>query len=269
MKALKRIGFFALLALAPALMAPTGGLPSRPKFQAVGINTPPLAAAGSLAVANQGVFSLAAVTNTYPISISSSLPGIWVNESDQAADNRAWNFLADGKQLRIQAVNDAGTVADNIIIASRGSGTVISQIDIGSASNPIIAGNGVPMTPTTGTFTATLNGVGTTVQGTASYYTIGKMVMIVIPALTGSSNTTSMSITGIPSALWPVSTQQMAFTSTLLVDNGALCSTCNGEISSGGTMNFYKGTSLTGFTNGGGLKGLNAGTKAVFTYSLL
>jgi hypothetical protein len=54
-----------------------------------------------------------------------------------------------------------------------------------------------------GTFTATLTGISGSSTGTASYTRAGKKVTLYIPALTGTSNTTACTITGMPAAIRP------------------------------------------------------------------
>jgi hypothetical protein len=54
----------------------------------------------------------------------------------------------------------------------------------------------------TGTFTVTATGFsGTAPSGTATYVIIGRQVTLVLPALTGTSNATTFTITGIPAAI--------------------------------------------------------------------
>lgn len=61
--------------------------------------------------------------------------------------------------------------------------------------------------PDVGTsFTATLTGVSGTVTDTAYYYKLGKTVILTLPTLTGTSNATSKTITGLPSAIAPART---------------------------------------------------------------
>lgn len=61
---------------------------------------------------------------------------------------------------------------------------------------------------TSGTFTGTLTGVTGTVTGTVYWERLGDVVVLRIPQLLGTSNTTACSITGLPSALWPAQLQR-------------------------------------------------------------
>lgn len=55
-----------------------------------------------------------------------------------------------------------------------------------------------------GTFTATATGMTTTVTGTARYVKIGTQVTLMLPELSGTSNATTFTITGLPALLVPV-----------------------------------------------------------------
>jgi hypothetical protein len=63
-----------------------------------------------------------------------------------------------------------------------------------------VGGNTIATT-TNGTFTATLTGVTATVTVTARYNTIGNVCFLYIPALNGTTNSTSCTITGLPTAI--------------------------------------------------------------------
>lgn len=62
---------------------------------------------------------------------------------------------------------------------------------------------GVP-SYTESTFTATATGMTTTVTGTARYTKIGTQVTVMLPVLSGTSNATTFTVTGLPGALAPV-----------------------------------------------------------------
>lgn len=58
-----------------------------------------------------------------------------------------------------------------------------------------------------GSFVVTLTGCTTSPQTTARYARSGKLVLITIPVLRATSNTTACTVTGIPSALLPTAGQ--------------------------------------------------------------
>lgn len=63
-----------------------------------------------------------------------------------------------------------------------------------------------------GTFTVTLTGVDAVVTATAAYVLIGNMVILYLPTLSGTSNSTSKGISGIPAAIRPANAQQQFVT---------------------------------------------------------
>jgi hypothetical protein len=111
-----------------------------------------------------------------------------------------------------------------------------------------------------GTFTAAATGFsacsvgslsGSTCTATASWVRVGKMVSVKIPNITGTSNSTSLTITGWSAAIQPPS--QTVAAMVAINDNG---SSYAGELSlSGGTATLFIKTaasSITGtFTNSG------------------
>lgn len=106
----------------------------------------------------------------------------------------------------------------------------------------------------TGTFTATATaGLTTTPSGTATYMQVGKQVTIMFPALTGTSNSNALTISGIPAAIRPTTAQTVAIgsflNSTATEGGGGL------KINTDGTCNLYKNGG-TGNLTGSGTKGL-------------
>lgn len=119
-----------------------------------------------------------------------------------------------------------------------------------------------------GSFTATLTGMTTTVTGTVFYRITansagtGKLcVLYNIDAITGTSNTTAMTMTGLPAACQPTALSR----STLIaVQDNTTAVTANASVN-GGTVTFGMGAgfSATGFTNSG-TKGLYGGTSITY-----
>jgi len=121
----------------------------------------------------------------------------------------------------------------------------------------------------TGDFTATLTGFSGTVTGTVEYQRTGRLVVLYIPSLiNGTSNSGSMTMTGIPAELVPDTPPQSGFV-PLVYDGG------NGV---GGAFTFQLGvlsfdvlaTAVTGDRLGrqafqsSGLKGLFTGTTIMY-----
>lgn len=116
----------------------------------------------------------------------------------------------------------------------------------------------------TGTFTATLSsGCTTTPTGTASYTVIGNQVTITIPAITCTSNTTGITISGVPSTLAPATScagSNCGFFAGITEDNGTNGLTSCLQYRSVGFLDFglatVSGTHIqcipgTGFTSSG------------------
>lgn len=55
-----------------------------------------------------------------------------------------------------------------------------------------------------GSFTATLTGCTTSPTGTVNFIKQGKQVRLIFPDITGTSNTTAATLTGLPAKLWPL-----------------------------------------------------------------
>lgn len=76
-----------------------------------------------------------------------------------------------------------------------------------SGRGPTAAGL-VDMTPDTGTFTSTFTGLTTAVTCTSTWSRIGKLVTLALCAGSGTSNSTSFGMTGLPAAIQPASISQ-------------------------------------------------------------
>ncbi len=117
------------------------------------------------------------------------------------------------------------------------------------------------------TFTITLTGVSGTVTATAKYRIVNGMVFLYIPAIYGTSNSTSCSLTGLPSEIIPVTTYQLPMAANCFSDNSALATGVSAEIQGvGGQILFIKSGSYTGFTAANN-KGISNST--LLTYMLV
>ena len=144
----------------------------------------------------------------------------------------------------------------------------------GSITSPTVEGYGptaaalVDMTPDTGTFTITYTGFSSAVTGTASWARIGKLVVLTLPAGSGTSNATSLTATGLPAAIQPATANTMgALPGNVVQDSGAYVN-CAYTINAG-TITFFNGAteSTTANWHATGTKGfLNA---AFAVYSIL
>lgn len=88
----------------------------------------------------------------------------------------------------------------------------------------------VDMTPDTGTFTVSATGLTTVPTGTATWARIGKLVTINIPAITGTSNATTFTLTGLPSAIQPATITSTLCIGSPVTNNGTLLGNCQGNV---------------------------------------
>ncbi len=137
------------------------------------------------------------------------------------------------------------------VFSVRGNGEV-------KASGSLVA------TRSGGTFTVTATGMTASVTGTATYEKIGNLVGIRIPALSGTSNFGELTVTGIPSGLWPtidVNTANIIY----VTDNGNNFIGAAAMSSSDGHIQLYKapvnlttqGIDITSSFAGSGNKGMS------------
>lgn len=142
----------------------------------------------------------------------------------------------------------------------QGTGTV-------NTTGLFINGVGVPSATApgaSGSFTGTLSGFGSATTGTVNYYITGGVVTLyILAAISGTSNGTGMTMTGLAGAVTPVHAQGIT-TSSQMEDATAQCMGA-GVVDNSGTITFQKaavsGTAIifntSGWTNTG-TKGLLA-----------
>jgi hypothetical protein len=95
------------------------------------------------------------------------------------------------------------------------------------------------------------------VTGTGAYARAGNLVQILLPDLSGTSNATTLTVTGIPAALTPTRTVR---TWAALSDNGVFLT---------GVARMNAGvTTVTLFTSLAGAGFVASGTKGVFSLGL-
>ena len=153
---------------------------------------------------------------------------------------------SDSTDFAVGAINNLYLFADSATSPSFAVfGTAAPTI---KGWGPIAAGL-VDMTPDTGTFTITYTGMTTAVTGTAVWSRNGNNVTLFFPAATGTSNSTSMTATGLPATLAPARAQAHNVPSFSLETGGAIPTTDANDISiaTSGTVTFYLNGSATGF----------------------
>lgn len=111
----------------------------------------------------------------------------------------------------------------------------------------------VDMTPDTNFFTGTLTGMTTTVSGTCFWERHGRHVMLFIPAMLGTSNANTLTLTGLPAAIQTsrsltvqVPDWSMENGSTVVTNTAALFTAATGTITFLGTSGSGSGWNATG-----------------------
>lgn len=159
---------------------------------------------------------------------------------------------ASGANLTaLNATNIASGTLDN----ARLPATINAATDLQINSASIFA---------SGTFTATLTGCTTSPTGTATWYRAGNIVTLVLPVLTGTSNTTACTITGLPAGIQPATLADQYQRLAICVDNGSNVDAIARIQDASGTITLNK-ASLAAFT-ASGTKGLSV--ESVITYLL-
>lgn len=126
----------------------------------------------------------------------------------------------------------------------------------------------------TGSVTVTLNGVTGTVTAVAQYFVFGSIVTFRVPQISGTSNSTSMTLTfsvnGLLASIAPFQAQNITVSATQ--DNGAAVynqiATVAPAVLGNMTIAFYKNGSATGWTNTG-TKGISDGSGAQYSVPLM
>lgn len=111
------------------------------------------------------------------------------------------------------------------------------------------------------TFTGTLNGVTALVQGTVKVQRVGNCVTMHIPSLTGTSNSTSCSISGLPAALIPAAASSME---PCIIDDNSVTALGRMEVTAAGAITVYP--SLTAAATGWTAAGTKTVTRKSITY---
>ncbi len=158
----------------------------------------------------------------------------------------------------------AGTGTGSVVRAT--SPTLVTPV-LGVAAATSISLGAEAFTYDEGTFTATLTGVTTTVTTTARYVRFGKSVTLYMNAISGTSNTTACTITGMDATIIPARDQAVPLPTVR--DNGVFYAG-SAYILSAGVINLAFRAAATGpmsdiFTNSG-TKGV--GDNSTITYTL-
>jgi hypothetical protein len=142
-------------------------------------------------------------------------------------------------------------------------GTLSVTTATGLVTNPVAVVDGYDVKKcqmvTDGNFTATLHGVSQTVTGTAYYRIVAGIVYLELPSLLGTSNSSSLYISGLPAAIRPSTYSRYVPCAggDVFVDASLQAGMVYAEIDGGGNgyLHFYKADGTVWTTSG--TKGIN------------
>lgn len=172
------------------------------------------------------------------------------NETDAGADGKKWRIQVGNGVLFLNLLDDAVTTTTSAIEVAR-SGMTVSSIDLKATQ---VKTNGVNITGSTGTFTATATGCTTSPTGTATWAKIGNLVTLNLPMLACTSNLATYTYTGMSAAIQPSTlTQYVSVPNAGWGCNGVAVTTPGVVITAGsGTITFTTAGSASGWCTSGG-----------------
>jgi hypothetical protein len=170
----------------------------------------------------------------------------------------------------------SGSVAGDLVLRAEAGGLLFSPVggntrfkidgttSQGTLYEPLNAINAMKNIATyeTGSFTATYVGGTTSPTGTANWTRVGNTIILELPVISATSNSTSFSYSGLPAAISPARGQAMQAAWSGL-DNTVVVAGVGWSINAAGTsVLFHRAGSTTGWTAAGS-KAVGSGTAAI------
>jgi hypothetical protein len=185
------------------------------------------------------------------VTLQSTNPYVTLYDTDGTTNQRKYKVYASGNVFKVSMLNDAESVETALITVTGGVVDLPSTLTIGTNA---IAG---------GSYTGTLTGFATPPTGTIYYAKVGAIVSLFYPnagsGFSGTSNSTSMTITGMPATIRPTRTQTVRCPAvgdnSLSIGDGE---EILAQIDTSGVITFLINGSTTGFT-ASGVKGTGSG----------
>jgi hypothetical protein len=175
-----------------------------------------------------------------------------------------------GAAAKTAVINASSTATNGLLISTSDVGRFGIAASPAATTGILITGYGttaggmVDMTPDGSSFTGTMTGYGTNPTVTCVWAKMGHLVTMTVPAWTGTSNATTMTMTGMPQIIWPARTQFLSLPDSFFANSGTTASTVACEISTAGVITFY----LTGSSTGWTASGTKAGSGFTITWQL-
>lgn len=169
----------------------------------------------------------------------------------------ASSAVSAGSAVLARASGSTGIIALADGVTSSGLGTVYFQVNPSSATIPLsgrapTAATLMDMTPDQGTFTATLTGFATPPTATAVWTRIGNLMMLTIPAMSGTSNAAALTITGLPTICKPARTVGPAVSQCFENSGSFTTITVSCTVSTAGVITFFLNDSSSAWASTGG-----------------
>jgi hypothetical protein len=203
----------------------------------------------------QGEWLMQLGGGTSVASASDCSNGLYVQAGTSVNDCAAWVTDSTGAHTFLQILGTGQIYVPTVATSTAAPNAVIDPT----------TGQLTRSTGAKGTFAGTLTGFATAVAVTVTYSMTQNSVLLSIPLASGTSNATTMTLTGLPAALTPATIQSSAKV-PFLTDNGAATDGAI-EVDGAGIVTFYKGDSATGTGwTASGTKGIAVGV--TFMYSL-
>lgn len=162
--------------------------------------------AGDLTAATLAGDNLFTGNNTLQRSDGSQVRLLF-DEFSAGADKRLWDIAVQGGVFKIRTRTDADGTGADLLTATRGAATAVTTVNLAGSTWQYL-GNTLA-TVITGNFTATITGMTAGTTGLVKYRIAGGICTLYVDAsITGTSNTTDMTLTGLPTACQPVTTGQ-------------------------------------------------------------
>jgi hypothetical protein len=195
------------------------------------------------ALSNARALDISDGTQTFDISTDSS-HNYYVGPTGAVS----FNLQTGGLGTTRLSIGSVG----NVTVNAPSSGVTMALSSV-SGTGTALTTDGVDATAATGTFTATMTGGSTSPTCTARWTRVGNLVMLEICSATATSNSTSFTYTGLPSAVQPTVTQHVPAASSAYEDNSAAQPSTVEVVltASSGTITFWHNGASTGWTNGG------------------
>jgi len=199
------------------------------------------------------VTGASATTPVVQVVGNTGVPALTLLQDGQTGQ-RQWVVSAGAfTGIGTYAITDQTAGTTRLSINGAGQATLFEpSFSVGALTNATTYSNS--------SFTGTLTGCTTSPQGVITWVRVGPAVILNIPSLQGTSNSTAMTITGLPASLTPASG---TYTSPMLIGSNAGSTVTNIQavIGPSGVIVYAIGGSASGFTA--------SGTKQILAHTLV